>query len=848
MLNMVRGSRGLWLAVAVAAWASPAARGEEVSAATGGAELSAALAAMEDGFFREAIPLLEEALREAESRQEQEEVALLLVQAMHAVGEHELVVEWMREHRRLVARPEVESSFVYWHALALYELGRFDAALGELRNFERTYRDQPYVEAAVRLRGLTFERLRRFENAEEDFRRVDRRFPDHPEAPEALLDWARVLDRQGKAEEANRKLEELVERYPDSGAAGMARLYLAQRYFGEEEGRLKAPALLQGVVAFGPRVANPVMAEALLLQAMLHEEGGDEGLAIQTLTRAKGLLPVSTRRFELTTLLVRWMIEAGQTAEADALVLAAIQEDPDHPSAAALQLEAANLLLKQGAVSLAHDAYQRYLETFTRAEGELEASMGKAEALFRLGRFVEAAALYDRIALQAEGEMKDLALLGHAEAYFTNRQFRLAAAAFARAETEAGSREVKRKALRQKAEALDRIGDIEGSEAALRAFAAERPDEEASRLALIRIAELREGRGDWEGALSIFSEYIERHPGSGIAANAVMGRGVLYYRLGRFDEALVDFDRLMEAQAGTAWAEQALFMRAWTLYRQGDARGAVALAEAFLEQHPESVWRGDVEFWLAQHLFNTGDHAGAEAAMADLATRFAGTARAAEAWFWAGQAAALQRRHDAAMAHFNQIVRLHPDSPRVPEARFAQGEVLTDLAEFAGAILAFEDVVLRQPGSLLAARALVRKGDCQFALGADRPERFHEAISTYRLVADDPAVPAGLRFQARVKLGRALEKIGREADAFSAYTEVVYQWLAAREKGEGIPETWFVRAAFHAAALKEAGARTSADDFDAAVSLYERVIASGVPAAEDARLRIQRLREEMITP
>ena len=52
------------------------------------------------------------------------------------------------------------------------------------------------------------------------------------------------------------------------------------------------------------------------------------------------------------------------------------------------------------------------------------------------------------------------------------------------------------------------------------------------------------------------------------------------------------------------------------------------------------------------------------------------------------------------------------------------------------------------------------------------------------------------------------------------------------------PDTvWFTRAAFAAAAMKEADRHA-----DEAIRIYERVIAAGVPAGEDARQRIAKLK------
>jgi tetratricopeptide (TPR) repeat protein len=173
------------------------------------------------------------------------------------------------------------------------------------------------------------------------------------------------------------------------------------------------------------------------------------------------------------------------------------------------------------------------------------------------------------------------------------------------------------------------------------------------------------------------------------------------------------------------------------------------------------------------------------------------------------------------------------------DARFAQGDALTELGEHAAAILAFDEAARLAGESELAARARGRKGDCQFTLGADRPDRYREAAASFRAVMDSPSAGDDLRLQAEFKLGRTQEKLGaeRRSEAFDHYLAVVYRWEALREQGRRPDAIWFTRAAFAAAALKEEDGRPRE-----AAKIYERVSRAGVPAGEDARQRMEKLK------
>ena len=95
-----------------------------------------------------------------------------------------------------------------------------------------------------------------------------------------------------------------------------------------------------------------------------------------------------------------------------------------------------------------------------------------------------------------------------------------------------------------------------------------------------------------------------------------------------------------------------------------------------------------------------------------------------------------------------------------------------------------------------------------------------------------------LRLQARFKTGRSLEKMGRPTAALDRYLEVVYAFLQ-EPKPDAEATVWFTRAAFAAAALQEA-----AGQWKEAANIYRRVTAAGVPAAVEARLRMERIRRE----
>jgi len=97
--------------------------------------------------------------------------------------------------------------------------------------------------------------------------------------------------------------------------------------------------------------------------------------------------------------------------------------------------------------------------------------------------------------------------------------------------------------------------------------------------------------------------------------------------------------------------------------------------------------------------------------------------------------------------------------------------------------------------------------------------------------------------QAEYKIGRCLEKLGRLDEAFEQYyLKVILRYFGDRERGLWFSESskvWFTRAGFNAADIME-----SRHDWLRVIRILERIVRSGVPAAEEARERIEKIKAE----
>ncbi|MFC1468212.1 tetratricopeptide repeat protein, partial [Verrucomicrobiota bacterium] len=346
-------------------------------------------------------------------------------------------------------------------------------------------------------------------------------------------------------------------------------------------------------------------------------------------------------------------------------------------------------------------------------------------------------------------------------------------------------------------------------------------------------------QAQWQKALDTYSEIEKATSENELKALAMNRSAIIYYRLNQYKKAHALFDAVVARYPESKDAEQAYYMRGFCLLHLGDSIQALETCRKFIETYPESKWATDVTFWAGEYHYNHADYKQAEASFASIAERYPEHTMAPHALYWAGRSATAQEQFTKAMEYYSALAKNYPESGRLEEARFAQGEVLSELGDFTRAILAFDEVIKNYPESYLSDLAWGRKGDCHFTLGAEETARYKEALAAYQVLLQSAGASRALRLQAQYKIGRCEEKLGHTTEALSHYTSLMYSYLNGEI--EAAPENilWFTRAAFGAGALKE-----ESEEWREAVNIYERVLEAKVPAADEARKRIDSIKQK----
>lgn len=801
--------------------------------------LKAGKAALEDGFYE----LAEKNLRDCSSlaasgAPERDEAVILLAGALHGQKKYAEML------RLLSAVDSAQAS--YWRAMAHYELQQYDKVPPILAVFDGRYKDDPYSPHALRLLADCYLQTGRTNEALAVFTRLDNKPGDSPALGPNLLDWARTLAAVGQTVRAREILDKLIKSLPETVESRQGRLLLGRILAGKAEFS-DAEALLNPLVE--QKASDPANAsEALIVLGRIRDAQGKFTDATNVLATAITLAPDRRLKRRGEIALGRMLLKARKLDEGAAILKTYIAAVPPDSAAPSLQLEVAAAFLDAGNADRAVEAYQHYLETFSDKPGRAESFNGKGWALLLQQKpaYEEAAdAFRQAYQLFSDPASRGKCLIKAADCHFSNKQFGLAAKTYEQALAEFPGSPLAVQAMFQVAECSARMKKPEDAERLFRSVIATNPAGMFADQALLRIAEIKEDQGELASALAVYDQLMNSYTNSALWANALLAHGLINFRSLLFETALGDFDKLVSRFPQTEAAEHASYMRGRCLQILGPEEKALAAWREFLRTYPASQkWTPHVLFRLGEYAFNHGDYKEAEKQFAGLANVHTNDALAPAALLAAGQSAAKQKEYLTAIEYFASLVTKYPSWPKLPKARYEQGDATAELGEFAKAILIFEEIINKYGTSDRVDLAWCRKADCEFALGAADTNRYDAAIASYRSVADRPLAPPDLKLQAQYKIGACLLKMQRFDDAVEQlYSKVMIPYL---DDPKGLLreypacEVWFTRAAFDIVDRLE-----SQKKWREALRILKRVTDAGVPAADEAQKRIDKIRLQL---
>ena len=822
--------------------------------------LTESKAALEDGLYvlaeRKVIAYLAAVGKDA-PESHRAEITALLAQALLEQRKFAEILQAVDPKRGWSKEAVNGAAFSFWRALAQCEMGRLDETLAELAGFEKKHKDSPYVGRALRLRASTLLKAGRSREGLAIFAAFESAHPDSPEAADNLLQWARTLVSTGQGEAAAKVFERLVKLPPEKRAVQEGQYWYSQLLIDGK--RTEEARKLLVALADNEKASGNLRGDALYALASLYRASDKMLEAIRAFSNgiARARSPAVKQRGQLG--LGSAFLDMGKPAPGIPLLKGFIAANPKAADAADAQLRIGEALLDTKQYKKAVDEFQYYLETFTNRPGRAAAYHGRGWGLHGTGRYAESAtAFLKAYDLYANPTDKARCLFKVGDAYFANGQHKLAKSTYERVLKENPDSELKPNVLLQLGETVSRMGDPVAAEKLFqqvidgygRTVLAE---DAAFRIAWgkVTVAETYERRGLWPEAMTwfgkaadSFTSVMNTHTNGTFYPEALYGRGQVFYQLFKLEQAIADFSRVIDRFPGSKAAEEAYYMRGMCYYRMFQDSKALAAWQDFSKRFPHSKWTPKVLFEIGKYHYNQKNYAEAEKQFLSFADdeKYKNDPLTDDALLWAGISASRRKEYTRAVELFARMAKDFPSETKLmPKARFEQAESLISLGRYADAITILDEIINKFPNSDLVLDTWLRKGACQFMLGGEDKRRYEEAIKSYQVVVNNADASLEQLLEARYKIGRCCQLLGKIDKALEVYhSKVMVRYLEVVQKG-GRPneacKKWFTRASLNAADILE-----QRNEWRKVINILQRIVDAGVPASTKARERIKEIR------
>ena len=376
-------------------------------------------------------------------------------------------------------------------------------------------------------------------------------------------------------------------------------------------------------------------------------------------------------------------------------------------------------------------------------------------------------------------------------------------------------------------------------------------DDSAKAMALVKAGDVLAALGRSQEAMSRYRKVREDFPKT-LAAERVAKivklheleeKGRVQYGEYRFADAQKTFEQV--ASQDPARRDRMEFYAVMCLYGQGhDEEAEAKAARLAANENADISIRAEATLWLAKYAYNRNrwkDAASRFTAFAELAPS---SPSAPAAIVWASRAYFADNDFNRAVSTATKLSSLDADSASLAAGLLVQGESLIELARFDEAVLVLERAALAAGMSPTERfRAQLLKADALFAMGADNPVRYLTALDAYRTLFLGEDLTPSQKISLAFKVAKTLERLKRTDEAIDQYyTQVVVAYRRGRENGVVYSDE--AHANFSRAAFRLADEYESRGMEHQALSILSLVVASEVPAADEALRRIDRIRKK----
>ena len=798
-------------------------------------ELSVARSALRDGINSVAIKNAEEATKNGSQEIDARHV---LLEALAKENRYAEIIEKTKEWN-----DQSDEHSRYWQAWAYFNLNDLENALSLL---DYVFSNGELRLLANRLKARVYNSQGNISAASDTYQSVqDAVVSNDTLFAEVVYERAKMLDKANLKAEAFKILDNEKVLKLTGGISNALLAYTAD--LAEETGdSKKANDIRTRIFAKGDAVEEEIFVSvACAISKSLWLADNQEG---SVKVAEKAVARATTKKMRMIAgynLAYRELAMPSLYSNGVARIRALVRENLNEDESCKAQIALADSLLKTGNAADADKEYKFAVEAFPQLVLDEHAVEGRAWAMFRLGKYAEAVAMFARAAQISTNEnTKARCYFKEGDSLVAEGLYENAAGRYARIK----SGPFADSARFNCADALSRAGKNDEAYKMFSELSIDKGVSPRVRInAALRTAQSDAASGRFETAIETFTkilspEYSGTNLTSSVRIQVLDGRGRAYYRSYRYKEAAQDFETI--ASDCPAEEKEMRFFVALCRYGEGKGEEARSLALELLKYEIASSLKADIILWIAKFDFTQGNYKSARKGFEEFVEKYPSSLRAAEALVFAARSAAAENNFTDVVEIVKQIANKFPNSPFIAEACVLQGEALMELARFNDAVLALERAERSTGSASLRNRAVMLKADCLFAMGSDNSNRYSEALEEYRNLLKGERLSSSVRLAVSFKVGRTLEKLQRFEEAVNQYySEVVLAYLDARKRNEWFDENaraFFARAAFYLADSYETSGQLTE-----ATNILQLVIKSGVSAADEAKRRYEKLRKKM---
>jgi len=601
----------------------------------------------------------------------------------------------------------------------------YDAAFLQFETASREAKDAEVRLTAKYFAARSLDYLKRQEEAAKAYRAVAETEGKNPYREHALMALAEIDVRAGRKDEGLAAFEKIASSSSDLAPEGSVKAAALAAELGQRE---KALSLFDRVAKSDKA---PDWKPVALSGAMrLRYQGGDYRGVIAMGPESINAMPEDFRA-EALQLLAASHRQTGNNLEARRTYDRLLKEYPDAVPAADARLQRLISLYALNEKTLVSEI-DAFLAQTTDPKARTQATLLKAETLYKQGDFASAGKLYETLLSQ------DLDPALHADVLY------------------------------KLGWCLSATDNSTAAVSVFTDFLDKYPAHALAAGALARRALAHQQGKALDSAIADFDLLIQKYPGTTEHELALQQKALIHGQQKNFPAMKADFAALLEKFPKTTAAAQAHFWLGWAAFEEKDFKGSIdqldqarkidasqfgeraslriILAYYYLQDRASLAkeaanYKGgnlpaEISLWLAAQFFEDGNFSGAEALLAPLVANPA--AVPPEAWIQLAESRVQLGKFQDARLPADKFLESARDPATRSRGLLVKARIEASTKNLAAASALVDEALLLQPEGRLNAEARIASGDLLFAKsdfeGAAR------AFMTVALLIDDPAI------------------------------------------------------------------------------------------------------------